>query len=123
MPFFERCERPSSAPLRRSVLQPGCLAQGPEEKNGRAGRTAGRSLLILIPSRMMRFVGEAWPTVLVENWPAAVNRVRGLSSPLRRIFANRRQLALPQISARRDRSVIQIRFDFESGREKRKECG
>jgi hypothetical protein len=37
----ERCERPSSAPFNPSGVQPGRLAQGPDEKKGRAGRVAG----------------------------------------------------------------------------------
>src|SRR5215472_19002253 len=42
LPSLERCERPTTAPLRASGVQPGRLAQGPDEKKGRAGRTAGR---------------------------------------------------------------------------------
>jgi hypothetical protein len=40
-PGFERCERPTSAAFSASADQPGRLAQGPEEKLGFAGRTAG----------------------------------------------------------------------------------
>src|ERR1700743_3575130 len=42
LPGLERCERPRRAPLSASGVQPGRLAQGPDEKKGRAGRTAGR---------------------------------------------------------------------------------
>src|SRR5580693_8726247 len=41
LPGLERWERPTSAFLRASGVQPGCLAHGPDEKKGRAGRTAG----------------------------------------------------------------------------------
>src|SRR5262249_41703598 len=37
LPIFARCERPSSASLRASRLQPGRLAQGPDEKQGFLG--------------------------------------------------------------------------------------
>src|SRR3954465_20759 len=55
LPGLERWERPTSAPLRASGVQPGRLAQGPDEKKGRAGRTAGRtdSVIPFIPSRMI----------------------------------------------------------------------
>ena len=42
LPGFERCERPSTASLSASVLQPGRFAHGPEEKKGRSGRRVGR---------------------------------------------------------------------------------
>jgi hypothetical protein len=45
LPGTERCERPNKAPLTASGVRPGRLAQGPEEKNGRAGRTAGLSVM------------------------------------------------------------------------------
>src|ERR1700743_1046734 len=59
LPGLERWERPTSAPLRASGVQPGRLAQGPDEKKGRAGRTAGvlpwlaTSVMSFIPSRMI----------------------------------------------------------------------
>src|SRR3954471_6901905 len=55
LPGLERWERPTSAPSRASGVQPGRLAQGPDEKKGRAGRTAGRtdSVIPFIPSRMI----------------------------------------------------------------------
>src|SRR5215469_16007404 len=52
-PGFERCDRPTSAPFKASGVQPGRLAQGPDEKKGRAGRTAGSLPVIVIPSRMI----------------------------------------------------------------------
>src|ERR1700761_3150379 len=55
LPGLERWERPTRAPLRTSGVQPGRLAQGPDEKKGRAGRTAGlvTSVMQFIPSRMI----------------------------------------------------------------------
>ena len=40
-PVLERCERPSTASRSTSGVQPGRLAQGPQEKNGRAGNSVG----------------------------------------------------------------------------------
>jgi hypothetical protein len=37
--------------VRTERLQPGRLAQGPEEKCGTSGRTAGIGLLMVYPSR------------------------------------------------------------------------
>src|SRR3569832_1055803 len=55
LPGLERWERPTSALFRASGVQPGRLAQGPDEKKGRAGRTAGcfTSVIKFIPSRMI----------------------------------------------------------------------
>jgi hypothetical protein len=41
LPCLERCERDRHASFSASGVQPGRLAQGPDEKKGRAGRTAG----------------------------------------------------------------------------------
>src|ERR1700676_4864362 len=38
---FARCERPTAAFFRASRLQPGCLAHGPEEKQGFFGVWVG----------------------------------------------------------------------------------
>lgn len=64
MPGFDRCERPTSAVLRFSGDHPGRFAQGPDEKYGRAGRTAGVVSVIFnsILTDGARLVGEAWPT-------------------------------------------------------------
>src|SRR6266851_4651671 len=40
-PGRERCDRPSNAPASASGDQPGRLAQGPDEKQGLAGRRVG----------------------------------------------------------------------------------
>src|SRR5271168_776863 len=86
LPGLERCERPTSAPDRASGVQPGRLAQGPDEKKGRAGRTAG-----LIPVIDHSFQNEAprWGGVarflcrrmkrarqLKIAWCVAINRNR-----------------------------------------------
>src|SRR4051812_42292918 len=49
LPLFERCERPSTASVRPCRLQPGRLAQGPDEKCGTDGRTPGIAMLIHLP--------------------------------------------------------------------------
>src|SRR5262249_50214195 len=41
LPSLERWDRPTAASLRSSGVQPGRLAQGPDEKSGRAGRRCG----------------------------------------------------------------------------------
>ena len=50
-PIFDRWERPRTASVRACRLQPGRLAQGPEEKCGQAGRTPGIAIAIVYPSR------------------------------------------------------------------------
>jgi hypothetical protein len=44
LPSLERCERPSDSVASFSGDQPGGLAQGPEEKKGRAGLAAGLAM-------------------------------------------------------------------------------
>src|SRR5262249_35240012 len=46
LPILARCERPSAASVSAWRLQPGRLAQGPDEKCGVAGRTAGIGLVM-----------------------------------------------------------------------------
>jgi hypothetical protein len=46
LPSPERCERPREADLRRSGVQPGIFAQGPEENCGLAGRNAGLAVVM-----------------------------------------------------------------------------
>nr|CAD5264353.1 conserved hypothetical protein [Bosea sp. 7B] len=41
LPILARCERPSAASPRALRVQPGRLAQGPDEKCGTRGRAAG----------------------------------------------------------------------------------
>src|SRR5262245_19179253 len=52
LPGADRCERPVSAEARSPDAHPGILAQGPEEKRGFCGRTAGFSIVIRPPSQM-----------------------------------------------------------------------
>src|SRR5579862_886450 len=40
-PIDERCERPTKAPESADGVQPGRLAQGPDEKHGLTGRRVG----------------------------------------------------------------------------------
>src|ERR1700760_373827 len=75
-PGLERCERPSSAPSSACGVQPGRLAQGPDEKKGRAGRTAG--ILPVISTFLpecSHLVGEVWPVFFLESRGAPVNSV------------------------------------------------
>jgi hypothetical protein len=51
LPTFARCERPRAASLRFWAVQPGRLAQGPDEKCGTFGRTAGFAAVMIYPSR------------------------------------------------------------------------
>src|SRR6201986_5222882 len=62
LPGLERCDRPSSAALSASGVRPGRLAQGPDEKKGRAGRTAGFKPVIAHSFQNDRAaLGRAWP--------------------------------------------------------------
>src|SRR5690349_7567706 len=58
LPGLDRCERPTSALASTSTVQPGRLAQGPDEKFGLAGFTAGAvwgvSAISSDPPRSMR---------------------------------------------------------------------
>src|SRR3990170_7139174 len=60
LPSPERCERPISAVLRRSGVQPGILAHGPDENCGFAGRNAGLAVVMLfsILADGLTLVGE-----------------------------------------------------------------
>src|SRR5258708_4355845 len=48
LPIFDRCERPRTASVRTERLQPGRLAQGPDEKCGTVGRIRGLALVMLL---------------------------------------------------------------------------
>ena len=48
LPGFERWERPRTASRRACGFQPGRLAQGPEEKCGTSGRTAGMAIVMIL---------------------------------------------------------------------------
>jgi hypothetical protein len=49
--------------------QPGGLAQGPEEKKGRAGSAAGRSTKFTLLAESTRRVGTAWPATALGHKP------------------------------------------------------
>src|ERR1700720_200915 len=49
LPSLARCERPRAASVRACRLQPGRLAQGPDEKCGTAGRTPGIVFVMSLP--------------------------------------------------------------------------
>src|SRR5205809_690753 len=66
LPSLERCERPVSACLRSWGVQPGILAQGPDEKCGFAGHTAGFAMLI-------RSILPDGPPLVGEGCPADRN--------------------------------------------------
>src|SRR5262249_32503114 len=80
LPGLERWERPTSAAFKASGVQPGRLAQGPDEKKGRAGRTAGcfTSVIEFIPSRM---IAPRWGGV-------ARRRYRGRGSSRQPLLGN-----------------------------------
>ena len=71
LPIFDLWERPRAASLRISGVQPGRLAQGPDEKNGRNGRVCGR--FICRP-----FQNESAP--VGERGPARMIRIFGALS-------------------------------------------
>src|SRR5690606_41581046 len=48
LPIFARCERPSAASTSAFSDQPGRFAQGPDEKLGLAGRTAGFAIVVML---------------------------------------------------------------------------
>jgi len=48
--------------------QPGGLAQGPEEKKGRAGSALGRVTKITLLAESSRRVGTAWPDAGSNGW-------------------------------------------------------
>src|SRR5262245_9177566 len=49
LPSLARCERPRAASVRAWRLQPGRLAQGPDEKCGVTGRTPGFGIVMTLP--------------------------------------------------------------------------
>src|SRR5262245_24911559 len=65
LPSFERCERPTAASKRTSGVHPGRLAQGPDEKSGRAGREFGFIGLSL--TEELHSGGGAWPAALLAS--------------------------------------------------------
>src|SRR5579872_3867906 len=71
LPSLDRCDRPTAASFRTSGVQPGRLAQGPDEKSGRAGRRFGFIALSL--AEELRSGGGAWPAAPISGAITAVN--------------------------------------------------
>src|SRR6185437_3428123 len=75
LPSLERWDRPTAASLRASGVHPGRLAQGPDEKSGRAGRAFG-FVMILSLTEELRSVGGAWPAARIGKRVVVVNARR-----------------------------------------------
>src|SRR5947209_245186 len=69
LPALARCERPRGAPDRFSSDHPGRLAQGPDEKQGEAGRAAGRSTIDAILPDERLSLGRGVPPRLLRSAP------------------------------------------------------
>src|SRR5260370_25701941 len=74
LPSFDRWDRPVAASLRVSGVHPGRLAQGPDEKSGRAGRRFG--FIILSLTEELHSGGGAWPAAPIEARQPPVNARR-----------------------------------------------
>src|SRR5690348_675302 len=72
LPSLERWDRPTAASLRASGVHPGRLAQGPEEKSGRAGRMFG-FINNLSLAEELRSGGGAWPAAAIIAGRKIVN--------------------------------------------------
>src|SRR5476651_1464917 len=72
LPSFDRWDRPMAASLRASGVHPGRLAQGPDEKSGRAGRMFG-FVIYLSLTEELHSGGGAWPAADIGARPAIVN--------------------------------------------------
>src|SRR4029077_1148113 len=75
LPSLERWERPRAASLRTSGVHPGRLAQGPDEKSGRAGRIVGL-IIYLSLTEELHSGGGAWPGADIGVSAAGVNAER-----------------------------------------------
>src|SRR6516162_8381935 len=84
LPSFDRWDRPTAASLRESGVHPGRLAQGPDEKSGRAGRELGFIYLSL--TEELHSVGGAWPAARIGAARAAVNAPSSGRGPQRGVF-------------------------------------
>src|SRR5471032_1909397 len=69
---LDRWDRPMAASLRASGVHPGRLAQGPDEKSGRAGRMVGFVISFSLTEEM-HSGGGAWPGADIGAWPPLVN--------------------------------------------------
>src|SRR5260370_12112134 len=74
LPSFDRWDRPTAASKRTCGVHPGRLAQGPDEKSGRAGRMFG--FIDLSLTEELHSGGGAWPGVRIGASQAAVNAER-----------------------------------------------
>src|SRR5882672_6864127 len=74
LPSLDLWDRPTAASLRASGVHPGRLAQGPDEKSGRAGRRFG--FIILSLTEELHSGGGAWPAAPIRASQAAVNAER-----------------------------------------------
>src|SRR4029079_14733839 len=83
-PSFERCERPRTASVRAWRLQPGRLAQGPDEKCGLAGRRPGFIFVMwsTLPDRRLS-LGRGVPLTGIRPRGGAVNQPMSRRSKLR----------------------------------------
>src|SRR5471032_1230742 len=72
LPILDRWERPTAASLRTSGVHPGRLAQGPDEKSGRAGRMVGFVISFSLTEEM-HSGGGAWPAADIGAAGPVVN--------------------------------------------------
>ena len=73
LPSLDRWDRPSGGILRASGVHPGRLAQGPDEKSGRAGRAFGFVIFTLSLTEELHSGGGAWPAASIGAGGAGVN--------------------------------------------------
>src|SRR5436190_19635096 len=74
LPAFARCERPTNASVRVWRLQPGRLAQGPDEKCGITGRMPGGLLMTLSFQIESPSVGKGGPRTEIRKDGVYVKR-------------------------------------------------
>src|SRR5579883_3190764 len=70
LPAFERCDRPTHASDNKASVQPGRLAQGPDEKWGTCGRAAGLAIVVMVRYSFQNSrspLGGSGPAPLLET--------------------------------------------------------
>src|SRR5882762_2362392 len=77
LPILDRCERPRTASVRAWRLQPGRLAQGPDEKCGITGRMPGGLLMTLSFQIESPSVGKGGPRTEIRKNSAVVKPEQG----------------------------------------------
>ena len=93
LPSADRCDRPSTRVSMRAGFQPGGLAQGPDEKCGRAGNVDGFGRRKVAPAAVVsvnstllaestRRVGTAWPDA-GSNGDCGIGKAKAKILPLR----------------------------------------